>query len=110
MARPPSSFDLKLLSLSWGLFFGGFAVTVAVDYVLRSADGNVRTGGLPRSIWFGLHLVLGAAALPIALRATLPLQRSWLRSLAMLVQLAIGFVVYMALCLVYTIGARIDFF
>ncbi len=95
--------------LPWMVFAVGWAVESHVDMALRLEDGDVRSGGLGRELWFSIHVVLAFIALCVAVW----MQRSWplwLRVLAPVGQCALGFVLYVFACLSYGIASGIDHF
>jgi hypothetical protein len=105
-----SGHRLTLGVLAWIVFFGGFAMEIGIDYALRIRDGDVRTGGIPETLWFLIQIVLAAVALWLAFRATETLGSWWKRLLIVGLQAAIAFIPYAFIGINYVCGAGIDCF
>ncbi len=89
------------------VFAVGWIIEAVTDHWLRMADGDIHTGGFERQAWFGLHIGLAAVAIVVALWAyrSLPV---WLRVLLIVVQLTVGFPIYVLACIGYGVGTGID--
>ena len=89
-------------------FTATWCLEALVDYELRIADGDVRSGGLDRDLWFALHLAALALAIAIAAhvyrRFTRPARIGLIAA-----QVVVGGPVYVLACLGYGIGSGIDF-
>jgi len=111
MNAPPATkrASIARVLLPWTVFAVGWAVESRIDLSLRMADGDVRSGGLERELWFSLHIVLAIIAFAVAVWS----QRRWsigLRMLVLVGQCALGFVLYVLACLGYGIASGIDHF
>ncbi len=101
---------MKLALMAWLVFFFGFASEILVDYLMRSYDGNIKTGGLPPSVWFLIQIALAALSLLLAFKATSPLRKLWIRILCVAAQSVVAFVMYFIIGLSYICTAGIDCF
>lgn len=99
---------IKLTIIAWLVFFAGLGVEMLVDYLLRSQDGNIRTGGIPETLWFLMQIFLGAVSVWLAFLGTSSLVRLWKRLLVLAVELLVGFAVYIFMVLFYVVGMGID--
>ena len=100
--------QMRRTILAWLIFFGGFAVEMGIDHILRIQDGNVRTGGIPEPLWFLIQIVLAVAALQMAYGATKSLQVFWKRALVVGIQAVVGFFLSVFISLYYVVGTGID--
>ena len=99
---------MKKTIIAWFIFFGGFALEISVDYLLRIQDENIRTGGIPELLWFIIQIILAISALWLAFLATKPLVIIWRRLLVLGLQAGIGFIIYVVIGLNYIVGTGID--
>jgi len=86
------------------------ALWMAVDYLLRVQDGDVRTGGIPTELSALVHIALAVGALWLAFRGTKPVWVWWKRFLIVAVQAVFGFVLYAVVGINYVCRAGIDCF
>src|SRR6185312_5197706 len=92
---------MRFVVLAWVQFIGGLVVLVCCDYYVRWRDGWLGNSGFPTPdvIWFGVPILLGIIALLLLWRGTGGYGNFWSRAAIIAIQAAIGFLVYMALCL-----------
>lgn len=105
-----AEYSMKLTVIAWVVFFLGFLSEILLDYLMRSHDGNIGTGGLPVEVWFLIQTVLAAIALLLAYKATKPIQNIWIRVLSVIAQGIVGFGIYLFIGLSYICGVGIDCF
>jgi hypothetical protein len=53
----------SVAALAWAFFFSALALEALLDWSMRTSDGDVHGGGLGRSLWLTLHLVLALPAI-----------------------------------------------
>lgn len=94
--------------IPWFVFLGGLGIELGIDYLIRMRDGDIRTGGLPETLFFALQLMLATVALLMAWQATRSLEAAWKRLTVVSLQAGIGFVLYAIIGLMYVVGNGID--
>lgn len=99
---------MKRILLAWLVFFGGFLVEIAIDYALRMADGNIRTGGIPEPGWFLVQWVLAVVALGLLYTGTNDIRPLYRRLLSVSIHAAIAFAAYLVIGFCYVVGAGVD--
>ena len=92
----------------WIIYLVGLCLEIGVDYFLRMQDGNIRSGGLPDSVLFLISVVLAGVSVGLVFIATKPLMHIWKRLLSLVVQVVLGFVIYLFVTFNYVLGTGID--
>lgn len=102
--------NMKYAAIAWLQFLLGLVVLASYDYYVRWRDGWLGHTGTPTPdvVWFGVPLLLAIVGVILLWRATAHLRHGWVRYAAVVVQVALGFVVYVAACLWYVIGTGVD--
>lgn len=95
---------------AWLFFFAPFFTVTGLDYGLRLADGDIRTGGLDDTFTLLALLPFAAFACLLLLWASKGLT-GWFRRVVFVgLQLALAFVVTQLVALAYVVGLGIDSF
>lgn len=95
------------MGAAWALFIGVLLALLGVDYGLRMSHGDVKTGGLHDLVAIGLFMAGSAVALVLVWRSTTAM-KGWARALIIVVCAAMGFILFAAIGLVYTVKTGID--
>ena len=100
----------KLTLFAWALFFFGLVIELSVDFALRMQDRNPKTGGLSSDIYYGVQIILFLFAFYLSVLGTRDFQKRINRTFIVLLQIAIGFVLYLFILFSYVLGFEIDSF
>jgi hypothetical protein len=101
---------MKRTVLAWVLFIGGLGLELAIDYLLRIYDGDIKTGGIPELLLFLITIALASIAVWLAFTATKPLGSRWKRLVVVAPQAVVGYVVYAFIAIYYVCSTGIDCF
>jgi hypothetical protein len=101
---------MKHALIAWAIFAGGLILLGSCDYYARWRGGWLGNGGSPTPdlVWFGVPLLLGVVAASLLWRATATVPKAWVRATTVVVQILIGFAVYVAACLWYVSETGLD--
>lgn len=99
---------MKNALMAWVVFLSGILSAILVDYLMRSYDGNIKTGGLPELVWFFIQIAIAAFSLFLAFKATKPIRMLWVRILCVVAQSIVAFGMYLFIGLSYICNAGID--
>lgn len=97
-------------SIAWLQFMLGLAFLASFDYYVRWRDGWLGQPGTPTPdvVWFSVPLLLATVGVVLLWRATTHFQHVWARYAVVVVQVALGFVVYSVACLWYVLSTGVD--
>ncbi len=100
----------KYTKLAWLVFFGGFAVEMAVLYALGAIlPPEIFKGGrLSELVWFAIQWVLAIVSVRFAYLGTAPLKKLWKRLLVLGLEVAVAFCIYAIVGLIYVVFTGID--
>lgn len=96
------------IGIAWAVFILGIAAIFGLDYGLRMADGNVRSGGLGEPLYFGAAAAVGGVSLLLLYRATAQVSVPWKRWVVLIACVALAWILYAVAALFYVIHAQID--
>ena len=100
---------MRRVALAWLVWLGGVGALALLDYVLRSSDGDIKTGGVPDLLGGVLLVLLGAVSLWLLYQAMRNIV-FWKRLALVGVQAVVGYSLGVVIGLSYVCGTGIDCF
>jgi len=100
---------MRRIALAWLVWLGGLGALGLLDYVLRSSDGDIKTGGVPDLLGGVVLVSLGAVSLWLLHQAMRNIVL-WKRLALIGVQAVAGYSLGVMIGLYYVCGTGIDCF
>ena len=91
-----------------GVFVLSLLVVVAIDRYLRLSNGDIRTGGLPETVWFAAHVACVLVPFGLLLPVVRRVESKWAKLSLIGSDLLIGWLVYIVIVFSYITGSGID--
>ena len=98
---------MKFTAIGWGIWTGGIACIIAVDYAMRIVGEDARFGGIPPTSQSVFLALLAIPSIWFLFKGTTTLQ-VWLAAVVIVVQGFVGFWMAVYFFLFYVCTAGID--
>lgn len=98
----------KKLAYAWLSLLGSYMVLIAIDYSLRSADGNIKVGGINIFVFWLLWAPFIVFSLNWVFSASKNLRTKLFRIMFILANAIIATIIVLMISLIYTVEFGID--
>jgi len=96
------------LIYAWSSFLGSYFSLIAIDYILRSTDGDIKLGGINFFILWLLWFPFLCVSLYFLLSASRKFKANLSRAFFLLSNFLVAIFIALAISLFYTVGLEID--
>ena len=93
---------------AWLSLLSSYLVIIAIDYSLRSADGNIKVGGINFFVFWLLWAPFIVLSLYWVFSASKKLRTNFFRIMFVLANVIIATIIILLISLIYTVGLGID--